>query len=154
MFDQYFRIRFPQSLHFKTPKTSHSCPRDFKQQFRGSLHSWYHVTQTTQQMFTNAAFNIPNNMSPLSLSLSLHAKCRDTTSIPPSNSNLLVRNVKSKPEYIKLLLFLGTDQGLLNDVYGNSWRTVPIRRLPYTYNMAYSTFKIYRSAYDRYDIRL
>ncbi|CAH3030032.1 unnamed protein product, partial [Porites evermanni] len=52
--------------------------------------------------------------------------------------------------YIKLLLFLGTDQGLLNDVYGNSWRTVPIRRLPYTYNMAYSTFKIYRSAYDRY----
>ena len=93
-----------------------------------------------------------NNMS--SLSLSLHAPCRDTTGIPTSNSNLLVRNVKSKPEYVKLLFFLGTDQGLLNDVYGNSWRTVPIRRLPYTYNMAYSTFKIYRSAYDRYDIRL
>ena len=89
-----------------------------------------------------------------SLSFSVHALCRDTTGIPPSNSNLLVRNVKSKPEYVKLLLFLGTDQGLLNDVYGNSWRTVPIRRLPYTYNMAYSTFKIYRSAYDRYDIRL
>ena len=84
----------------------------------------------------------------------LFRSCRDTTGIPPSNSNLLVRNVKSKPEYVKLLLFLGTDQGLLNDVYGNSWRTVPIRRLPYTYNMAYSTFKIYRSAYDRYVIRL
>ena len=89
-----------------------------------------------------------------SLSFSVNALCRDTTGIPPSNSNLLVRNVKSKPECVKLLLFLGTDQGLLNDVYGNSWRTVPIRRLPYTYNMAYSTFKIYRSAYDRYVIRL
>ena len=42
MSDQYFRIRFPQFLHFKTPNTSHSIPRDFKQQFRGSLHSWYH----------------------------------------------------------------------------------------------------------------
>ncbi|XP_073241722.1 glycogenin-1-like [Porites lutea] len=56
----------------------------------------------------------------------------------------LIKEAKSKPSWD------GTDQGLLNDVYGNSWRTVPIRRLPYTYNMAYSTFKIYRSAYDRY----
>ncbi|XP_078356872.1 glycogenin-1-like [Oculina patagonica] len=44
----------------------------------------------------------------------------------------------------------GTDQGLLNDVYGDQWRNVLRRRLPYTYNMAYSTFKIYRSAHDRY----
>ncbi|KAL9982592.1 hypothetical protein ACROYT_G004654 [Oculina patagonica] len=32
----------------------------------------------------------------------------------------------------------------------SSWCNVPRRRLPYTYNMAYSTFKIYRSAHDRY----
>ena len=44
MSDRYFRIRFPQFLlHVKTPNTSHSSPRDFKQQFRGSLRSWCHV---------------------------------------------------------------------------------------------------------------
>lgn len=102
-------------------------------------------------MFTNATFIFQTTCFP---SLFHHALYPNTTGIPPSNRNLLERNVKSKPEYVKILLVLGTDQGLLNDVYGNSWRTVSNRRLPYTYNMAYSTFKIYRSAHNRYDIRL
>ncbi|XP_078357880.1 glycogenin-1-like [Oculina patagonica] len=56
----------------------------------------------------------------------------------------LVKRAKLEPSWD------GTDQGLLNDVFGDQWCNVPRRRLPYTYNMAYSTFKIYRSAHDRY----
>ncbi|XP_068686873.1 glycogenin-1-like [Montipora foliosa] len=62
----------------------------------------------------------------------------------------LIKRAQSEPSWD------GTDQGLLNDVYGEKWRNIPNRRLPYTYNMAYSAFRLYRSAHDRYkdDIRV